>query len=238
MSKVCICSIFRDSISRNNNELQRYFERLEGLDYKKEDLFFSFVEGDSKDNTLQALQAWSMSFNEQNCIIDKLDSNLPHYGSVVNAERFKILTEVANRTLDNAIDKWDDIEWFLWLESDLIFEPNLINKLIESADNLNTKFIAPMIFNWSSKEWFYDTYAFIEYETKEQFFNGYPYHPSFKNQPLKMHSVGSTMLIHSDIIKAGARWHDERAIIDLCNDARNAGFDIWTDPSIIVYHPT
>ncbi len=234
MGKICICSIFRDSISRNN-ELQKYKNRVEDLIYKKDYLYFSLVEGDSKDNTLEVLQQY---FCNNNSVVTQLNSNLPHYGSEVNSERFKILTAAANKTLDVAIEKWDDIEWFLWLESDLIFEPSLLNDLITSASKLNSKFVSPMIFNWSSKEWFYDTYAFIELETKEQFFNGYPYHSKFRDVPMKMHSVGSAMLIHADIIKAGARWHSERAIIDLCNDARNLGYEIWVDPSIVVYHPT
>jgi hypothetical protein len=236
MSKVCICSIFRDSVKRKDNELGRYLAKLDTLWYDKKDLYFSFVEGDSTDSTFEELNKWAET-KGNNALITKLDSNLPHYGSVVHPERFKILTDVANKTLNAALEKWDDIEWFLWLESDLLFNNNLVFNLVASANNLEVKFLSPMIFYNEQKETFYDVYAYLEYESKANFSNDYPYSHKYTGNPMRMYSVGSVMLIHSDVIKAGCRWHPERAIIDLCDDANKAGFEIWVDPEIKVYHP-
>lgn len=237
MPVVCICSLFRDSATRRSNELLRYFVRMGGLDYPFEDLRFSFVEGDSKDNTYQMLKNWVSGAYSRNCILEKYDTNTPYIGSAIHLGRFKVLSTSANKCLDNANNKWGKgIEWYLWLESDIHIDADLIRKLIHSAEELTTKFLSPMIYLPDGR--FYDIYAFIDAGRKQNFRNDQPYHPDFdSNTPMKMFSVGSIMLMHRDVIESGARWEPERCIVDLCANVNKNGFEIWLDPRIRVLHP-
>jgi len=240
MSIICICSIFRDSATRRNDELTRYFGRLSTLDYPFEKLRFSFVEGDSKDNTYKRLEKWVSGRFGHNCVLEKYDTNTPYMGSVVHPVRFKTLADTANKTLDNAQYKWgNEIDWYFWVESDIIFSPSIIKELLKSAEELNTKFISPMIFLAPPDGRFYDIYAFIDFEKRKNFINDPPYHPDLeKSVPMRMYSVGSVMLMHRDVINAGVRWKSKRCIVDLCATAVDKGFEIWMDPRIKVWHPS
>lgn len=236
---VCICSIFRDSESRRRNELHRYFVRLHDINYPIDNLRFSFFENDSTDGTLQKLREWVSGPYGYNCVLSNAKWGNPFYGSTVHPVRFRDAGTAANTTLDQANDKWGkEIDWYWWVESDLIWDKDLLSNLIKSANELHTKFLSPMIYIEQPDGRFYDTYAYIDWKRRENFKNDPPFHPDFnKTKPMRMFSVGSCMLMHGDVIRAGVRWEHVRSIIDLCDNAGKAGFEIWLDPRLEIYHP-
>ena len=147
-SKVVVVSAFRDSAGR----IPGFIAQAEALTWPAQDLAFVAVEGDSQDGTRAALYAWAQ--RDSRVTVLRCDTGRPHYGSVIDAERFKTLAAVFNTGLDYVADD-PDAEYFQFLPSDVRFPPDLIGRLIGWGKDV----IAPLFWCPGGQQ-FYDIWGF------------------------------------------------------------------------------
>lgn len=221
--RVAVCTLFRNCV----NDVLRTFRQRE--EWKQQlhsdlDIIHICLEGDSTDDTYEMLKQYQKNFN---MVVLKEDTGKPHYPSHVIPDRLITLGRLSNIALERAMQ--EDPDYILWLDSDAIVQKNYIDKLIAN----NKDVVAPMFF-FENSTYFRDTWG---YRAKGDLFtNGYPYCKSYrKKEAFEVDSVGLP-LIHSKVIKAGARFGDEE-IVDLCRSIKSLGFKIYVDPTVIAMHP-
>lgn len=229
---VSIVSCFRNSATY----IQRYCTQMEGLqeELKKRGHQLNLVlgYGDSTDNTDDILQ--------NSNYLDNLDTKLydvshggKHYGSVVHPTRFKQLSYVGN-TLWSHLPKRVDVVGLV--ESDLIWEPEALSKLVEATRSLDM--VAPMVLH--QNDHFYDTWAFIL--NGKNFRYNPPYHrellqgEQYEDYIYEMDSVGSCFFMQAEIAFK-VHWPPEDVVVGLCRQVREDGYSIYLLREAKVYHP-
>jgi GT2 family glycosyltransferase len=199
------------------------------LDYPRDSVQIVAVEGDSEDETLAMLRGWT----DTRLHLLKRDTKTPRFPSIESPERFKALSVVGNTALDFVAENLQ-VDYVLWLESDLIWEPDLLKRLVRH----NADAVAPMI--WveiqAHKPVFYDIWGFRN-------LNGTRFRQIERNAYLNTYrflfevsSAGSCLLVKADYIYNFARF-DYRAIVGLCQAIREREGRIVVDPLTEVYHP-
>lgn len=233
LPKVSIWSLFRDDEGEN---VARYRQQLDALDYPPDLLRFYFVEGDSKDNTLGELRAWAVE--DQRITVVQYHTGATRMRHTPHPERLRCLAETGNAALDAlAADRWG--EWAMLIESDLQFKPDILKKLLghKPAD---AAIISPYIWIATPNYWvqFYDVWAFRTLDTvmfpaqTPTFFTA-----RFPHQPFEVESVGSVVLLDAGPIYEGVRYTAEWAIRGVCLQYRERGLKVYADPQAHVLHP-
>lgn len=220
---IAVYSLFRDNYGPF---IDRYFEQLDNQTYPKKNLRLYLVEGDSTDRTYEHLLEdanWAVK-RDLRTQVYRIHTGLKRYGSVVHPERFEALSQTANVALDAiAQDKWAD--YIMLIESDLLFEKDMIQRLAKHADGMNV--VAPTIL---AGELHYDTWGF-------KFLDGESVNPWGKYKGLiDMTSVGSVTLYPAKPIYMGVRF-DQDCMQGLCKRFVRYGHRIIWDTSTIVRHP-
>ena len=237
--KVALCSIFRDSESAG--DLQPYMRQVEALDWPRECLRLYLEEGDSTDGTFQHLSAWLA--NTHLGAVWKQDTGAPRYASVEDEARFMHLDTIATRCRQRAIDdRWADYIW--WLESDLLWEPDLLQRLIAHGVDVVAPWILANALAGGEREveklwalprevrWFYDTWAYRALPSGFKFAQT-AYRPK---KLFKVWSAGSCLLMTMKAAQASNQVTGG-AVVGWCNLARAKGFHVWVDPDTVVWHP-
>lgn len=194
-------------------------------------LRFVFVEGDSVDGTWGMLEYWTKDDDRATLVL--CDTDKPKYGSIVHPERFQALAQVFNAALDAAA-LWFWSDYVLFLPSDIHYEPDMLKRLLAADKDI----IAP--FSWTHEDGryrFYDTWGFS--------YKGRNFTPfcqetaavAYGDQPIELDTVGGTVLIRADVLRAGCRYTAQDVDRGLCWDAQRLGFTVWADPTTHVYHP-
>lgn len=217
---VTIVTPFRDSQQR----VTPYWNRVTGLDYPSGLLRFVFVEGDSVDETLQALQA--LRDADRRVRIVEKSTGAPRFGSVIDPVRFQTLAAVFNAGLDAVDYQWTD--YVLMLPCDIDFHPDLLRRLLMWSEDI----VAPFV--WQNNR-FYDTWGFSQNDifwTDFIFGTG----PAHDTDLLLMTTVGCVKLIDADVLRAGARYTPEEVDRGLCKSAREKGYLVFADPTTNVFH--
>ncbi len=222
---IAVCSLFRDAAA----EIP-YFRAL--LDNQVAapdrpfDLLFSFVEGDSRDDTWERLNGWAAA--DPRVLLAKVDVEpLESWEARVAA-----WAALGNATLEQLRGReWD---YLLWCESDLCLPPDLIQLLLRSQQDI----VAPAIHLGGL---FYDIWGFRALDGTH-FTNEAPHHPAFHPLGLtELGSVGSVVLFRRAVFDAGirfrAQWPDG-LLAGVCADARARGFRVFCDSRAAVIHPT
>ncbi len=234
--KVAVCSLFRDS----GSTVETYFRRAQKITYPHGALTFICVEGDSKDNTWKLLQKEKSL--RKDIVLKKFDTNKPALWGFINPVRMKALSDSANYAVRAAIRE-TDADYILWLESDLEYPPDIIERLMKRDKEI----MAAMIFEKGTKK-FYDVWAFRAGSDQELkgpegavgcFQRDFPYHPEFTPEHIfKVDSAGSVLLIKAEVIRKGAHFTDDEAIVGFCKTAAAIGYEVWVDPGTTIWHPT
>jgi len=231
LPRLAIWSLFRDDAGDN---IARYRARIESLDYPPDLLRLYLAEGDSRDNTLEELQAWAIE--DHRITVTKFDTGLRRHGHTADPERFHILAATANPAIDRLCrDGWGD--YAVLIESDLIFQPDTLKRLLANKPDEAGVF-APMIWlpvNEAIR--FYDVWAFHSLDG----LNFPPANPAWfvahwPGEPFEVESVGSLVFFPMDAIRAGARYN-ENVIRGMALTAKGAGYRIFCDPTTHVFHP-
>lgn len=226
MKTVSIITPLRDASHLLPDFMRRYrdFDRA-GL---KLDLIF--VEGDSLDDTWAKLLVLATCNDDIRAI--KFETHLPRFGSVVDAARFAALASIFNAGL-GALDL-EHIDYALMLPIDIIASADLVARLV----GYDLPLVSPLVFNQSTGL-FYDTWAF---ENKHNGWLG-PFHKDDtarvfpESYPVPMNTIGGTMLMQVDVLRAGVRYTSLEVDRGLCREAAARGFTCWADPTTRVFHP-
>lgn len=240
LPKLAIWSLFRDDAGEN---IARYRQRIEALDYPPDLLRLYLAEGDSQDATYDELRAWSIE--DGRITVTKFDTGLRRHGHTADPERFHILASMANPAIE-AIGRDDWADYAVLVESDLIYDPDtfkrlLANKLDETDPQgglAKPCVIAPMV--WlivNDTLRFYDVWAFRSLDGH----NFPPANPAWfvanwPGEPFEVESVGSLVFFPMDAVKAGAHYNKE-VIRGMALMAREAGHRVFCDPTTNIFHP-
>lgn len=212
-----------------------YRDQINNLDYPPELIRLYLCEGDSDDDTLVQLQTWGLE--DERIRIIKHDTGIPYYTRSPRPERMQALSETGNvGWAAIAEEAWGNFA--LMLESDLLYKPDLLRRLIERRPD-EADIFAPMIWVQVGREiQFYDIWAFRIYDKMFQPC-GPAYYEVRYSEPFELDSVGSVVLIRMPLIaSAGLRLGEADCIVGLCNDAREKGYRVFCDPKTDVLHPT
>ena len=223
---VTIITPFRDEMKR----IWQYMDRIARIEWPPACLRVVAVEGDSVDATWSALQEWRDEEGPDVTLV-KCDTGRRRYGSVVNAERFQILATVFNAGLDAVDYEWSD--WILMLPCDIVYGPDLVERLVTRAIEFRCDLLAPFVFQAHR---FYDTWAFTQ--------NGQTIGAFHQEQakewgdvPFRMDTVGGTLLMRATVPGVGVRYTPELVDRGFCISAHSRGFGVFADPATHVFHP-
>lgn len=222
MANVTIVSAMRDSLP----ELPAFMTRFYALDYPPAQLRLIVVEGDSVDGTPAALREWADK--EKRLRVVTCNMGRPHYGSVIDDDRFRVLGTVFNAGMDAVDTRWSSHVMFI--PSDVRHEPGLLSRLM--AHDLDL--VAPFFWT-SSGMMFYDTWGFSRGGVHFGNFMRTEL-PAYGDAPIQMDTIGGCILMRADVLRAGVRYSLEDVDQGLCRAAIAHGFTVWADPTTHIQH--
>jgi len=222
MGNVTIVAPFRDCEGR----VEAFADRVDGLAWEWEALRVVAVEGDSADGTRARLEeqaCWDPRWRVVRC-----DTGAPHYGSVVNAERFATLATVYNAGMDAVDLGWSD--YVLMLPSDIVYEADMLQRLADDLERPGADLVAPFVFMHNV---FYDIWAFSTEDGRGvPAFGRFDLGRRYGRDLVKMQTVGGTLLMRAEVLRAGCRYTAEEVDRGLCRMARALGFGDWAAPLV------
>jgi hypothetical protein len=175
--------------------------------------------------------------------IDMIWEDEPDYG-----DRLATLSAAGDVAL-SAVRPDDDL--VLWHESDLFSDDDIVARLHEAAPGAAAVGAWPWLSHCPGRmelglpgrqrtllpePLFYDTWGYRKDGVR--FGNRPPHHECYTaDQPFRLDSVGSVVLIDAAYIRRGARMHGN-GLVGLCADIRRMGGEVWCDPRVPVVQPT
>lgn len=225
---VTLCSAFRNATPYLNRYLWQVDGLYEVLEVQGHQLRFVWGEGDSTDTTLESLRFKQEHVSWPITIVDCTHGG-PIYGSIESWQRFKQLSHVGN-VIWAAIPK--DTDAVLYVESDLIWEPATLVKLLDAL--VIYPAVAPMVMDSPPAGTFYDVWGFRRGEMR--FTKRWPHHVDLVDDtPLQLDSAGSCMALRWKL----AQWlsFPEDCFVGFCRLLYEQGGELWLDPTLTVHHP-
>jgi len=234
-----ICSLFRNSASRA--DLARYQQQIASLDWPENDVRIYCTEGNSTDDTLKILRAWARSDKRIKVIHHELGDH--PFESIPDPSRLRALSELLRVTIRRALN--DQCKQILWLESDLIWRPDLLRRLMQWELDVIAPWVWVDVGGHGESDYsalaargektrvFYDTWAFhrlngVQFEQHE------PMPEDMR--PFEVASAGSCLLMSKDAA-LHALPTQQNAILEACKHIRDFGYKIYCDPSTVIWHP-
>ena len=222
---VVLSSIFRDSAEY----VRRYFDQVNDLAWELSGKAFSslvIAEGDSTDDTYEAIR--------EHLRIDDVLLQVNHggrkFGSVDHPERWANIAKVCNTVADH----WPEGATVIYVESDLIWEPETMLRLLEDLDTVPA--VAPMCMKDGR---FYDLWGHRGLDG-ERFTMGPPYHKDLEatdDALVEIGSAGSCVVMRPEIARV-ARFGENDCMVGLGRSIRfEAGGHLYLDRTVAVHHP-
>lgn len=241
MSDIAVCSYFRDSNvwhGRDIGQVSRFFRQILSQKIEK-DFIFSLLEGGSKDGTLASIHQWKENIVSKVHLIEDEVVNT-NVASTVSADRFKNLSRIGNKVLNQAKDF--NTKYIFWQESDLIIGENLLHRLLAFTEEepwQNTLAIAPVpMFSWQGQDLFYDTWAF-EGSKGEKWGNPDLYKlMCYQDELRPMKSIGSCALLNAELLRKYNIDFGEGCFPELCKQGKSFGLNIYCDTGSMIKHPS
>lgn len=238
---VHICSMFRDSQTWKGieiNQVDRYFHQFATSMPLKLQPVFHLLEGDSQDDTAEALQDYKIDLAKQgiecNLLLGRENKTFKGVASTAHPARIKGMSNLADQLLDSIDFSQAPIseQFVLWIESDFVFFKDLIFNLLNLSINYNAV-VAPLpLSKQGDNIYFYDTWAF-EFADGSKWTNT---KYEMNVGPFTMNSIGSCALIPADYIRHGVRFGDG-AFRELCSEIKKMKGLIICDTNTHIYHP-
>jgi len=238
---VLIASIFRNS----TGYLTRYFNQVARLalelERKSDRLSIVVAEGDSTDRTEEDLRGYLKRYDgvfRSRCQI-KAEHGGPVFASVDDAQRWRNVSFVCNALLAQ-IAEYDDTDAVIYVESDLIWEPEVMLQLLNDLEQPHIDAVAPLCIHQPTGK-FYDVWG--HRSGGERFRPEWPYHPMFAGEePIRtrlhpLDSAGSCIAMAYPVAYHARFRPDDLGIVGFGNDMRAKGFGLWLDPAVRVFHP-
>lgn len=218
MPSVCMMSLWRNDVTRNIEARTKHLLSKRGVSR------WVWVEGDSSDGTFVALQGMKQG----------KDVEIIHYdtGIVGDDEHTRMRRLSATVKAGFAQVRPADDYWLIH-ESDLISPPDLVKRFLATGKCPVAGW--PVLEVAPGQEIFYDTWAYRRFGVR--FSNLPPYHPCYDEKELfEVDSVGSVWMFHAEDIRRGLVC-TYNACVELCDQLRAMGRDIWVDPLIRIVQP-
>lgn len=189
-----------------------------------------FVEGGSTDNTWSELNEFGGCGHVHTVCIQR-DDGCPFFPSVDQPARWRHLAWLGNHTLEEVTD---DCDIFFYVESDLMWDPADMLRLIDQAAETQQA-ISAMNIHVSGR--YYDTWG-----TRAQgrrFQQERPFHPVLEGWESGLVPVDSACgaIAMPGQLAMKVRFQPEDCYVGLCRDIRSKGVGVWLDPTIEVIHP-
>lgn len=218
-----LASIWRNSadyIDRYASQVHALREAL-GKDQK---LQVVAVEGDSTDDTYDRLVGKSYH-------VLKCEHGGRLYGSVKDATRWRQLSLPCNTAMTAAIRLSDGKEPIVYVESDLIWSPVMLQGLLH--DLLSVPAVSPMSFHWKDPTLFYDRWGYVK--DGREFTVQPPWFPGLHGLT-RIDSSGSCFALRADVAPY-VEFSTEDCVRGVGRSLRAADVELWLDPDLAVYHP-
>ncbi len=236
---VMIGSIFRDS--SGGGDLSRWMQQVETLDYPKDRLRLVCLEGDSLDNTRGRLAAWKPGCEYE---LLRLDVGGKRLGHVISEERLTNLSRCTNEVMNH----FDDEDYYLYITSDLIWPPSLLQTLIDNINTVDDVDIISCPVLMEGTDDFYDVWGFRQGDQQINRMGGwfgpgcfdwdFPWHPCVDvENRFQVDTIGSIFLARGKVIRNGIRFTPTEDVVGFSKAATASGFQIWVTPDTAVYHP-
>lgn len=243
MPRVVVLSMFGNA----SEYVERYMRQASGLREVLQqfghELRLVLCEGDSTDDTWEALKAQALRYDFGCKLPDGLlDMHLfqHHHGGHIHPSwehptRFPLLDQVW-RVMFDAVRDSDDIG--VLVESDLIWEPVDLWRLIWRQHE-HGGMVAPWVwYRYPHGETvFYDTWAYRD-------LNGHrlgdrpPFHPQLNgNMTMELSSAGSCLCAPAEYFRQ-YRTTPEEELVGFCKAIREAGHPIRLMRDVEIWHPT
>jgi hypothetical protein len=222
--KIAIASIVRNE--EHNGHLGEFFDCCQKLEKYYRDIVYIFIEGDSSDNTYEALKNWLTP--KKNYILKKVDRKHHPFAKDRNNKRTIYFAELRNMLVDYAMSI-PEVSEILMVDANYGWKGDLISSLRDT----NADISAPLVVMHKSRDGkplFYDTWAFRK--DGRQFSHYYPYVKGIGSEPLDLDSVGGGYLIKRKVLENGVRYNGDRDCehVGFCKMAKDKGFTIKVNP--------
>lgn len=227
---VTLCSAFRDSSAY----IGRYFEQIASLraalEMRGDCLGLVLGEGDSVDDSGEALYAAIVEGRYETTLLDVTHGG-PYHGSVAHPERFRQLAYIWNEIWSAIQHNADAV---LFVESDLIWDAPTLVALIDHLAVVPA--IAPMVMlerKGYPANCFYDVWSFRK---NGQHFNPLPPYDAWLDSDLmQLDSAGSCIAMRGDLARQ-LHWPDEDVVVGVCRQIYELGGSVWLDPALKIIH--
>lgn len=221
---ILLTSVFRDSTSY----VQRYLQQVADLRAATTTpIHVVAVEGDSEDDTYELLA--------KSPEIDTLlvcEHGGQKWGSIDHPMRWRQIATACNTALCAAVRLSEPEDVWLYVESDLLWSPLTMLKLISDLDNVPA--VAPMSMMGGR---FYDIWG---HRKDGRGFSAHPpYYPGWERDShtlSQIDSAGSCWATNYEPLQA-AEFGVKDCVLGVGRSIAEAGYSLWVDPSIAVEHP-
>lgn len=218
--QLAIGSLWRNS----SHNVPDYMRRMKTLkEMWGNELRVIAVEGDSRDNTRDALET-AARYHDLPLDLVTCNHGGPVFGSVETEERFVALSKVGNACFE-AVRPADD--FFIYVESDLKWNPVDLMALLEYVqDGLDV--VGPRVM---AADAFYDIWGYRGLDGVRFAPFPPPYHASVDDvQPTQVSSIGSCLAMRGKVARE-CRIRNNYCLVGWCEDARAHGYKIYYAPS-------
>jgi hypothetical protein len=243
MLGVAIASYFRDSQTWHGhriNQVDTYFKNVDreaGLAGVDPTLFL--LEGDSKDDTWDALCRYRDARPGRVHLTKHEVKNAPAIASIVSEDRWRTLSEVGNVVLRQARDSGADVVY--WTESDLLPAEGLLSSLLEHTKTPrweSTLAVAPLpVFQNGRVKHFYDTWAFEGINREKWWNHDLEKLRAYPARLRPMRSIGSCAILNGHLLRKFNLDFGTGCFPALCNAGRDNGLSIYCDVTLEIQHP-
>lgn len=250
---ILVCLLFKDSILW----LHRFMDCIESLLNTKPDSInyhLSIIHGDSKDGTdgelKRRISDFLQKYKSDGLKVKMVELPLP--SRLNRIEKLAVLRNACIIMVDI-----EDYDYVLSIDSDVMFSPEAVSKLVKDAHNDKAGIIAPFIFiedvEKNGHRFFYDTWVFRIVGVP--FTSMYPYlprgiNPDIATRIFEVDSAGSFYICRAEIFsRYGLKYFTEAKMnvnpqlryesehVCFCNDIRiKTPYRIFVDPQISVSH--
>lgn len=214
-SKVAICV----PVKNGEHWLRKNLEIIDSFGKEISRVIVSY--GYSVDKTLEILKTWKDNTKHKVEIIHEPKPKTPVNSSAELAFLYHDFQQLVKEGKDTHVLLWD---------SDIVDAPkNLVKQLLKHDKDI----VAPYVYvkYHEPGKRFYDTMVYR--------YKGYRYHafepPMHENKLAQIDSVGCVFLVKRDPFIEHP-YRDPYPHLLFCNDCREAGYEVWVDPSIDIYH--
>lgn len=169
--------------------------------------------------------------DDLNLTLVNRDNGSQWFGSIDHPDRWTAISYVCNGIFEQVRNTDDAL---IYVESDLIWDPATMLKLLERVQEPPIDACAAMCF-WRDTPTFYDTWGHRKDGVRFQSFP--PYHPNVNGEVTEIDSAGSCIVMRGLVARNARFTPPEMGIVGFCNDLRGRGFKLWLDPQTKVMHP-